>query len=169
MAGAMTPRARTVMEVGRRAGVSATTVARVIYSNGYVGEETRTRVEAALKSTGYRPNIMARGLRTQRSFTIGHVFSEMMHNPFFVHVARCLEREAVRVGYKMFILNHNESIEEERLGVERFLQRRGRPGGFHTPPPRARAPPPPPAHTPPPPRQPPHAPRTPLRPPPHPP
>src|SRR6266540_2924413 len=87
----MARKARTMMEVARHAGVSAATVSRVIYSNGYVGAATRARVEAALKSSGYRPNIMARGLRTQRSFTIGHVFSEMMHNPFFVHVARCLE------------------------------------------------------------------------------
>src|SRR4051812_6424666 len=100
----MAPRAKTMMEVARHAGVSAATVSRVIYSNGYVGAATRARVEAALRSSGYRPNIVARGLRTKRSFTIGHVFSEMMHNPFFVHVARCLEREAVRVGYKLFIL-----------------------------------------------------------------
>src|SRR5947209_4915037 len=105
---AMSASARTMLEVARRAGVSATTVARVIYSNGYVGKATRARVEAALQSTGYRPNIMARGLRTRRSFTIGHVFSEMMHNPFFVHVARCLEREAAEAGYKMFLFNHNE-------------------------------------------------------------
>jgi LacI family transcriptional regulator len=113
-----------MIEVGRRAGVSAATVARVIYSNGYVAQATRARVEAALKSTGYRPNVMARALRTQRSFTIGHVLNEITCNPFFVHVARSLESEALRVGYKMFLFNHNEDVEVERLGIERFIERR---------------------------------------------
>jgi LacI family transcriptional regulator len=111
-------------EVGRRAGVSAATVARVIYSNGYVGGETRERVQSAIRATGYRPNIVARGLRTQRSFTIGHVISEITRNPFFVHVARSLESEAFRVGYKMFLFNHRESAEDEKVGVERFVERR---------------------------------------------
>jgi DNA-binding LacI/PurR family transcriptional regulator len=114
----------TLEEVARRAGVSTATVARVIHSNGYVAEETRERVEAVLKATGYRPNAMARGLRKQRSFTFGHMLVEITYNPFYAHVARSVESAALAAGYKTFSYNHNQNAEIERIGVERFIERR---------------------------------------------
>lgn len=116
-------RSATLMDVAREAGVSKATVARVLSASGYVGEETRQRVEAAVKSVGYRPNVMARGLRTQRSLTIGHLLIEITSNPFFAHVARAVEREALSNGYKTFLFNHNKNSEQERFGVERFIER----------------------------------------------
>jgi len=57
----------TMADVAKRAGVSPATVARVLYSNGYVIAEKRAVVEAAVQEIGYRPNVMARGLRTARA------------------------------------------------------------------------------------------------------
>ena len=114
----------TLEEVARSAGVSTATVARVIHSNGYVAEETRARVEAVIKATGYRPNAVARGLRKQKSFTLGHMLVEITCNPFFAHVARSVEAAAASAGYKTFSYNHNQDPEMERIGVERFIERR---------------------------------------------
>ncbi len=114
----------TLMEVAARAGVSTATVARVLKAKGYVSEETRARVEAAVKAVGYRPNAMARGLRQQRSFTIGHMLDAIIINPFFVNVAHWAEEEALDHGYKTFLFNHNGSADRERIGIERFIERR---------------------------------------------
>ena len=114
----------TLQEVASQAGVSTATVARVLKGRGYVSAEARIRVETALKSTGYRPNAMARGLRTQRSDTIGHILTAITVNPFFVNVARGVEEAAFERGYKTFLFNHNGRAERERLGVERFIERR---------------------------------------------
>lgn len=122
--GIMKQKSVTLSDVAREAGVSRATVARVLSASGYVGEETRQRVEASVRMTGYRPNVMARGLRTQRSYTIGHITTEFTLNPFFAHVARSVEREALANGYKTFLYNQDGSDEHERAGVERFIERR---------------------------------------------
>jgi DNA-binding LacI/PurR family transcriptional regulator len=114
----------TLMDVAQRAGVSTATVARVLKAEGYVSDEARRRVEAAVAATGYRPNAVARGLRQQRSFTIGHMLTAITVNPFFVNVAHWAEEEALEHGYKTFLFNHNGDGERERLGVERFIERR---------------------------------------------
>ncbi|MEQ1769259.1 MAG: LacI family DNA-binding transcriptional regulator [Devosia sp.] len=114
----------TLIEVAQLAGLSTATVARVLKNRGYVSSEARSRIEAALKSTGYRPNAMARGLRQQRSFTIGHVVTAVTANPFFVNVAHGAEDEAFANGFKTLLFNHNGSAERERAGIERFIEQR---------------------------------------------
>ncbi|MCP4549628.1 MAG: LacI family transcriptional regulator, partial [bacterium] len=65
----------TMADVARLAGVSPATAARVIHNNGYVSDENKERVLAAVQETGYRPNIQARSLRNSRSYTVGVVLS----------------------------------------------------------------------------------------------
>ena len=115
---------QTVHDIARLAGVSTATVNRVVQKRGYVAEETRFRVVEALRITGYRPSALARGLRTKRSFTIGHVLTAITSNPFFVRVARSVEEEALKHGFKTFLFNHNGNRDRERLGIERFVDRR---------------------------------------------
>lgn len=114
----------TLAEVARIAGVSTATVARVLKNNGYVSEKARAQIESALKSTGYRPNVMARNLRQRRSYTIGHVVSAVTANPFFMNVAHGAEDEAFPRGFRTLLFNHNGSAERERAGVERFIEQR---------------------------------------------
>ncbi len=108
-------------EVASRAGVSAATVARVIYNNGYVKHETREAVEAAVAATGYRPNMVARGLRTSRSFTLGMVVSESRLNAFHPAVAHVVQIEALRKGYTVLTLNNHADPAMETAGVRSFL------------------------------------------------
>ncbi|MCE1173688.1 MAG: LacI family DNA-binding transcriptional regulator [Propionibacteriales bacterium] len=64
-------RVPTVTDVARRAGVSAMTVSRVINQQARVAEDTRERVLAAMRELDFRPNLMAQGLASGRSRTIG--------------------------------------------------------------------------------------------------
>ena len=86
-------------DVAKKAGVAPATVARVIYGNGYVAADKRKIIEKALKDTGYRPNVMARGLRTSRSNTLGLVVSEGRLNAFHPYIAHEVQLEALKHGY----------------------------------------------------------------------
>lgn len=120
----MNGRSPTLKDVAKQAGVSTATVARVLHGNGYVAQQTRERVEAALSDTGYQLNIVAQGLRKQQSFTIGHSLHTITQNPFFARVALGVEERALSEGYGVFIFNAQGDAERERVGVETFIRRR---------------------------------------------
>ena len=77
----------TIAEVAARAGVSKTTVSHVLSGNRPVAAATRVRVERAVRDLGYRPDHLARSLRTQRSAIAALVIPDIT-NPFFPVVAR---------------------------------------------------------------------------------
>ncbi len=108
-------------DVARRAGVSAATVARVIYKNGYVKTETRNVVEEAIRATGYRPNVVARSLRTSKSFTLGLIVSEQRLSAFHPAVNHVIQAEAMKRGYAVLAFNNNGEAALEATGVQRFL------------------------------------------------
>lgn len=102
-------------DVARAAGVSASTVSRVINQPEMVKPETRTRVEAAIRTLGYRPSRVARRLRVRggRSALIGLVIPDLQ-NPFFADLARGVEDAARTNGYTVLIGNTDEDPERER-------------------------------------------------------
>ncbi|MEQ2519742.1 LacI family DNA-binding transcriptional regulator [Ruthenibacterium sp. CLA-JM-H11] len=71
-----------IKEVARQAGVSASTVSRVLNAKGYVNEATRQKVLQAVQQTGYRPNVLAKSLKSGRSNTIC-LMVPSMQNPIF--------------------------------------------------------------------------------------
>lgn len=111
------------MDIARVAGVSKATVARAMSSKGYVAEDVRSRVADAARTLRYRPNVVARGFRTRRTFSLGHIAHTIVENPFFAHVARGVEQEAAAHGYKVFLYNQDGTAEHERAGAERFIER----------------------------------------------
>jgi LacI family transcriptional regulator len=117
-------REATLASVATRAGVSTATVARVLRGHGYVAETTRERVRAALAATGYRPNEHARSLRTQRSLILGLLLSSIGLNPLFAEIARAVENEAERQGYRVLIVNLEADPARERDGVLRLIDSR---------------------------------------------
>ncbi len=111
----------TLRDVAARAGVSTSTVARVVHGNGYVAPDTRERVERAMREGGFRLNAVAAGLKRRRTTTIGAVLHETLPNPFYAEVALGIERGARERGYDVLIANAGGSADHERAGVEAFL------------------------------------------------
>lgn len=68
-------------DVAKLAGVSPTTVSRVINRRGYLSAKTINKVEAAMHQLNYRPNTVARQLQSQKTMTIG-VLVPTVANPF---------------------------------------------------------------------------------------
>ena len=117
-------RPATLKDVAARAGVSVSTVARVLHDNGYVSRPTREVVDAALAECGYQINAVAQRLRKQRSAEIGHVLDSISPNPFFAGVALGSERAAAEHGCTVLFHNTHSEADLERAGVEALLQRR---------------------------------------------
>src|SRR5689334_15245068 len=112
----------TIADVAARAGVSPTLAARVIHDNGYVSEENRQRVADAVRELGYSPNMMARGLRNNRSYLVGLVLSSAPHNPYFTKVSHSVRTAANAAGLSVLNFNHSYSAELERQGIRRMIE-----------------------------------------------
>ena len=102
----------TMREVAQQAGVSIKTVSRVVNEQGEISEDTRQRVLAVINRLGYRPNMVARGLVTQRTYTVGLVVADIT-NPFFPEVARGVQDVARTRDYNIFLCNSDENQQEE--------------------------------------------------------
>ena len=61
-----------IQDVAKKAGVSPTTVSRVLNNRGYISEETREKVNRAMKELNYVPNDVARSLFNKRTNLIGY-------------------------------------------------------------------------------------------------
>lgn len=94
----------TIKEVAHYAKVSVATISRAINGNGYVKQETRDKIEAAIQALNYQPNEVARSLNMKKSKLIGLLLPDMS-NPFFTLVARGVEDMAMARGYHIMIGN----------------------------------------------------------------
>ena len=76
-------------DIARDLGVSVVTVSKVLRGNADIGEETRRRVLKRMKELKYQPNMIARGLASGRTYTVGLVVPDLVH-PFFAEFAKSL-------------------------------------------------------------------------------
>ncbi|MGW9116678.1 LacI family DNA-binding transcriptional regulator [Streptomyces sp. NPDC055663] len=113
----------SIKDVAAQAGVSVATVSRVLNSHPSVSPDARTRVLAAVDALGYRPNAVARSLRTDQTRTLGLVISDVL-NPYFTELARFVEEEARALGYSVIIGNADERQELQDHHVRTLLDRR---------------------------------------------
>lgn len=103
----------TIRDVATLSGVSHQTVSRVINNSERVTDETRQRVETAIKELGYRPSRLAQSLVTQKTRTVGLVVADIT-NPFFFEVARGVQDEALEQGYNVFVCNTDDNPQGEK-------------------------------------------------------
>ncbi len=106
-------------DVARVAGVSVSTVSRVLTGSPLVNAETRTRVQQAMDSLQYCPSRVARRLRrdSSRANLIGLIVPDIQ-NPFFAELVRGVEKVAQQHGYMVFLGNTDEDGEKEREYVQ---------------------------------------------------
>lgn len=111
--------AATLRDVARRAGVHAGTASRALnpQTRSLVNAETAKRVMRAADDLGYRPNPIARGLKTNRSFTIGVLVPDLT-NPLFPPIVRGIEDALAKVGYTALLANSDNDPHKERLHFE---------------------------------------------------
>lgn len=92
----------TLQDVAKQAGVSTKTVSRVVNNQGEISQATRQRVQAAIEQLGYRPNILARSLVSQRSNTLAVVAWGIDYfGPSRTVVG--IEKKSDELGYSLFL------------------------------------------------------------------
>ena len=114
----------TLRDVARLAGVHPGTVSRALNAEtrALVNEETAQRVVQAAQQLGYRPNPIARGLKTNRSYTIGVLIPDLT-NPLFPPIARGIEDRLDDDGYTPLIASTDNDPERERVDFEAMRAR----------------------------------------------
>ena len=104
-------------DVAELAGVSVTTVSRVINNYSSLSQKTIDKVHDAMRELHYQPNAMARSLQGKSSQFIGLIFPNIQ-NPFFTALASEIEQQLFEKGYKVIIATSANNIEKE----EQYLQ-----------------------------------------------
>jgi LacI family transcriptional regulator len=98
----------SMYDVAKLAGVSQTTVSLVINrSDAGITKETQDRVWAAVDELGYRPNILARGLASSRTYTIGIISDQIITTPLAVQMIQGAQDCAWENGYILLTINTN--------------------------------------------------------------
>ena len=113
----------TIKDIAAPAGVTATTVSRVINNRGYISEETRKKVTQAMQEMNYQPNELARSLAKAHSNTIGVIVPHISH-PFFSKMISALESAAAKRGYKILLCNSKDQPEKETEYLDMFISNR---------------------------------------------
>ena len=107
----------TLADVAKAAGVHSATVSRAMSedASAQVNSETFKRIRKIAKEMRYTPNTVARGLRTQKSMTIGVVVPDLT-NPIFPPIVRGIDDQLFPQGYSSLIVNTDGSeAKEEKL------------------------------------------------------
>lgn len=105
--------AASIKDVAREAGVSIATVSRVLNDVDVVNDETKKKVMDAIKKLGYRPNIVARSLKTQKTKTIGIVIPDIS-SAFYPEIVRGAEDVANIYNYNIILCNTDLDSEKEK-------------------------------------------------------
>lgn len=111
----------TIKDVAQRAQVSTATVSRVL-AGANASPETRERVLAAARDLSFRPNGVARSLRSTGTRTVGLVVSDLL-NPYFTELARAVEDTARAAGFAVIVGNADESPSQQDHYVRILLER----------------------------------------------
>lgn len=113
----------TIYDVGKRAAVSVATVSSVINNTSYVSPELRKRVEDAIGELNYSPNLLARGLASQKTLTLGVLVPDIA-NFFFPELVRGVENRARKAGYTIILGDSDNQPDKEEVYLKLFLAKR---------------------------------------------
>ncbi|MGS0535454.1 LacI family DNA-binding transcriptional regulator [Pseudoalteromonas sp. SaAl2] len=109
----------TIYQVSELAGVSLSTVSRVLNNNDYVSKKTKKKVMEAMKELGYQPSSIARSLASSRTSSVGILVSEL-DGPFFGQMMSAIE-EQLRAAGKHVIITPGHSDETKEKNAFEFL------------------------------------------------
>ena len=102
----------TIKDIARQAGVSITTVSRVLNNTAPVNEETRKSILKAIEEYNYTPSIMAQGMRTKKSKTLSVIIPDYK-NPFYHELFKYMEDAARKEGYHVIVTSTGEDAVDE--------------------------------------------------------
>lgn len=112
----------TIKDVAQVAGVSVSTVSRVLSKNKAISDETCKIVMEAVEKLHYMPNTAARSLRCEKSHSIGVVFPDMA-GEFYAGCASAILKQARKKDYTVLFIESGHDEKSEKEGIRALLER----------------------------------------------
>lgn len=113
----------TVKDIAKQSGVSTATVSRVLNNTGYVSEQARENVLETIQKLNYQPNLIARSLKQKKTRTVGIILPDMT-NPYFMAVARQIQRKLMSEGYHLLMMDSEEDAVKESESLDFLMEKR---------------------------------------------
>ena len=110
----------TMKDVASLAGVTPTTVSRVLNNRGYVSAETRKKVFEAMESINYQPNEIARSLLRKRTNMIGVIIPTVISG-YFGALLEAIEKYCSQIDYKVIVCTSNNDQKKEKAFAQMFV------------------------------------------------
>jgi LacI family transcriptional regulator len=115
-----------LIDIAKKTGFSVSTVSRVLH-NGLrkhkISDKTKEQIKKAAKELGYKPNILARGLKLKKTHDIGVIVPDVS-NPFFAALVKSIGEEVRKIGYSLILCDSNENILIEKEAIQLLLGKR---------------------------------------------
>ncbi|MBO8163515.1 MAG: LacI family DNA-binding transcriptional regulator [Brevibacillus sp.] len=112
----------TIYDVAEKAGVSISTVSRVINNTGRISEKTKKKVLQVMESLRYQPSVVASALTGKRTRTIGLIIPDVA-NPFFAEIARRIEDRGRELGFNLLMCNTDNNQHTEEMALSLLKQK----------------------------------------------
>lgn len=113
----------TINDIAKKSGVSRSTVSRVLNKNGYVGEETRKKVEQVIKEYEYMPSAMARSLSKKYTNTIGVIIPEA-DNAFFGEILKGISEVVDKNDMTLIFCDTDNDTEKQEKALNMLRSQR---------------------------------------------
>lgn len=113
----------TIYDIAKEAGVSASTVSRVLTNSANVRKEKKDKIQAIIDKYNFKPNALAKGLSDTKSNLIGFITADV-RNPFYSAVYIACENAARAKGYRVLLCNSLGESEREIEQLEMLVQQR---------------------------------------------
>ena len=109
-------------DIARDLGISTVTVSKVLRGNQDISEKTRARVLKRMQELNYKPNMLARGLASGRTYTVGLVVPDLVH-PFFAEFAKSLAGTLRKAQIALLLASSEENADIEQQEIRTLLGR----------------------------------------------
>ncbi|MBY0094598.1 LacI family DNA-binding transcriptional regulator [Priestia aryabhattai] len=113
----------TIYSVAEEAGVSISTVSKVINQTGHISERTRQKVIEVMAQLNYHPSVVASALTGKPTKTIGLLVPDIS-NPFFADLARSIEDRSHERGFHVVMCNTDNDAEKEKKYLSLLIRQR---------------------------------------------
>jgi DNA-binding LacI/PurR family transcriptional regulator len=112
----------TIKDIAREANVSVGTVSKVLNGNKNIKPQNYQRVIDAIDKLNYRPNLVARTLKTKISKSIGLIIPDIT-NPYYPELARGVEDSAKKAGFTVFLCNADRNVSKENEYLDALINK----------------------------------------------
>ncbi|MDX1358762.1 MAG: LacI family DNA-binding transcriptional regulator [Clostridia bacterium] len=113
----------TLKDIAAEAGLSTTAVSKALNDKGSTSAETSEKVKKIARRLGYRPNLVAKSLKSNTTQTIGLVVADSSHS-FLGSVIKGAQEEAAKHGYNIILANTNRNRDTEKKAVNSLIEKR---------------------------------------------